>query len=151
VELISPLGGRLPKKQPPASTSYFTIDWFPLSGRPRWRKEGWGMTSSIIIDLRFFLRRRDLPPRVNGSVGRLNFSRYGFSDLASPNRSWIISHGCRKEYYPHNNFLRCYILDNGDSCSQQRRPDCSVTFPGILVLVVLPMVIDYFNGCTQSF
>jgi hypothetical protein len=62
----------------------------------------------------------------------------------------FLMHGCRKEYYPRNNFLGCYVLDNGYSCSQQRRPDCSITFPGILVLVVLPIVIDYFNGCTRA-
>jgi hypothetical protein len=47
------------------------------------------MVYSTIIDLRSFLRRRDLHPGVNGSVGRSNFSRYGPLDLASPDRSWI--------------------------------------------------------------
>jgi hypothetical protein len=108
------------------------------------------MAWSTIIDLWFFLRRRDLPTGVNGSVGRLKFSRYGSSDLASPDRSWIFSYGCREEYYPRNNFPECRILDNGDSCS--RFPidvDQAIwlLFPGILVLVLLTMVIDYFNGC----
>jgi hypothetical protein len=73
------------------------------------------MASSSIIDLRFFLRRRDLRPDVNGGIKRLKFSRYGSLDLASPDRSWIFSHGRREEYYPRNNFPGCYVLDNGDS------------------------------------
>jgi hypothetical protein len=44
------------------------------------------IVSSTIIDLRPFDRRRDLPPDVNGGVGRLNSLRYGPSDLASPDR-----------------------------------------------------------------
>jgi hypothetical protein len=44
------------------------------------------MASSIIIDLRPFDRRRDLPPGVNGGVGRLNSFRYGSSDLSSPDQ-----------------------------------------------------------------
>jgi hypothetical protein len=76
------------------------------------------MASSIIIDLRFFLRRRDLPPGVDGSVERLKFFRYGSSDLVSPDRSWIFSHSFREEYYPRNNFPGCYVLDNGDLCSR---------------------------------
>jgi hypothetical protein len=75
------------------------------------------MTSSIIIDLRFFLRWRDLHHGDNGSVGSLKFSRYGSLDLASSDRSWIFSHSRREEYYPHNNFSDCYIIDNGDSYS----------------------------------
>jgi hypothetical protein len=39
-----------------------------------------GMVSSTIIDLH---------PDVNGSVGRLKFSRYVSLDLALPDRSWI--------------------------------------------------------------
>jgi hypothetical protein len=76
------------------------------------------MASSTIIDLRFFLQQRDLRPGVNGSIERLQFSRYGSSDLALPDRSWIFSHGRREEYYPRNNFPACYVLDNGDSYSR---------------------------------
>jgi hypothetical protein len=88
------------------------------------------MTLSTIIDLRFFLRRWDLPPGVNDSVGRLIFFRYGSSDLVSPDQSWIVSHGCREEYYPRNSrMLRpqqwWFVL----LAPQQRRPGCSVTFP----------------------
>jgi hypothetical protein len=105
------------------------------------------------MDLRFFLQRRDLCPGVNGSVGRLQFSRYGFSDLASPNRSWIFSHGRREEYYPCNNFPGCYVLDNGDSYSRLPNDIDQVVWlfcPDILVLVLLPMLIDYFNGCARA-
>jgi hypothetical protein len=111
------------------------------------------MVSSTIIDLRPFVRRRDLHPGVSGSVGRSTFSRYGPSDLASPDQSWIFSHGCREEYYPRNICLGCYILGKGDSCSRlSNNIDQAVRlfFPGILVLVLLPIVIDYFNGYARA-
>jgi hypothetical protein len=107
------------------------------------------MASSIIIHLWFFLRRRDLSPDINDSVGRLNFSRYGHSDLPSLDQSWIFSYGCRKDYYPRNISPNCYILDNGDSCSWlPSNVDglFGLLFPSILV----SMVIDYFNGCTRA-
>jgi hypothetical protein len=76
-------------------------------------------------------------------------------DLASPDRSWIFSHGRREEYYPRNNFPGCYILDNGDSYSQFPSDVDQVVQlfrPDMLVLVLLPMLIDYFNGyaCARS-
>jgi hypothetical protein len=78
---------------------------------------------------------------------------YGSSDLASPDRSWIFSHGFRDEYYLRNNFPGCYVLDNGDSCS--RLPSdidqaVRLLFPSILVLILLLMVTDYFNGCARA-
>jgi hypothetical protein len=90
---------------------------------------------------------------VNSSVGRLNFSRYDPSDLASPDRSWIFFYDCHEEYYLCNIFPGCYVLDNGDSCS--RLPSnidqaARLHFPDILMFVLLPMVIDYFNGCTRT-
>jgi hypothetical protein len=47
----------------------------------------------------------------------------------------------------------CYVLDNDDSCS--RLPSdidmlFDLLFHGILVLVLLSMVIDYFNDCTRT-
>jgi hypothetical protein len=72
------------------------------------------MASSTIIDLRPFDRRRDLPPSVNGGVGRLNYFRYGPSDLASTYRFWIFSLGRREENYPRSIYPDGYILDNGD-------------------------------------
>jgi hypothetical protein len=65
----------------------------------------------------------------------------------------MFSHGCCEEYYPRNYFHGCYVLDNGDLCS--RLPidvDQAVRllFPGILVLVLLPMMIDYFNGFARA-
>ena len=111
------------------------------------------MASSTISDLRPFVRRRDLLPGVNGGVVRLKFNRYGLSDLASPDRFWSFSHGCRKEDYPRNFCPGCYVLDNGDSYS--RLPSdvnqaVRLLFPVILVLVLLPMLIDYFNGCARA-
>jgi hypothetical protein len=111
------------------------------------------MASSLIINLRFFLRRRDIHPGVNGSIERLQISRYGSLDLALPDRSWIFSHGRRKEYYPRNNFSGCYVLDNSDSYSRFPSDIDQVVRlfrPDILVLVLLPMLIDYFNGCARA-
>jgi hypothetical protein len=111
------------------------------------------MASSTIIDLRSFDRRRDLPSGVNDGVGRLNFFRYGPSDLASPDRFWIFSLGYREENYPRSICPGGYILDNSDSyprlpsdVDQVVRLFC----PDILVLVLLPMWIDYFNGCARA-
>jgi hypothetical protein len=70
-------------------------------------------------------------------------------DLASLDQSWIFSHGRREEYYPRNNFPGCYVLDNGDSYSRLPSDVDQVVqlfCPDILVLVLLPMLIDYFNG-----
>jgi hypothetical protein len=111
------------------------------------------MASSTIIDLRFFLRRRDLHSSVNASIGRLQFFWYGSLDFASPDRSWIFSHGRREEYYPHNNFPGCYVLDNGDSHSRLSSDIDQVVrlfCPDMLVLVLLLMLIDYFNGCVRA-
>jgi hypothetical protein len=111
------------------------------------------MASSTIIDLRPFDRRRDLPPGVNGGVGRLNSFRYGPSDLALLDRFWIFSLGCREENYPRSICPSGYILDNGDSyprlpsdVDQVVRLFC----PDILMLVLLLMWIDYFNGCARA-
>jgi hypothetical protein len=74
-------------------------------------------------------------------------------DLASPDRSWIFSHGRREDYYPRNNFPGCYVLDNGGSYSRlPSNIDQVVRLfrPDILVLVLLPMLIDYFNSCTRA-
>jgi hypothetical protein len=58
------------------------------------------MAPSTISNLRIFVRRRDLLPDVNGDVERLKFSRYGLSDLASPDL--LVS-------------FRCYFVINNDS------------------------------------
>jgi hypothetical protein len=44
------------------------------------------MLLCTISDLELSVRRRDLLPRVNGDAERLQFSRYGLSDLVSPDR-----------------------------------------------------------------
>jgi hypothetical protein len=51
------------------------------------------MSLFIISDLRLFVRRRDLLPDVNGGAIRLQFYRYGLSDLALPDQFWIFSPG----------------------------------------------------------
>ena len=53
------------------------------------------MASFAISDHPRFGRRRDLLLDVNGGFGRF-LTRYGSSDLASPDQSWIVSHGCRE-------------------------------------------------------
>jgi hypothetical protein len=111
------------------------------------------MTSSTIIDLRPFDRRRDLPLGVNGGVGRLNSFRYGPSYLTSLNWFWIFSLGRRKENYPRSICPGGYILDNGDSYSRLPSGGDQVVqlfCPDILVLVLLPIWIDYFNGYARA-
>ena len=108
------------------------------------------MASYTISILQPFVGRRDLLPDVNGGVGRLPFFRYGPSDLASPDRSWFLSADCREEICPRNIYPGCYVLDNGDSYSRFASDvDQAVRLllTGILVLVLLPMLIDYSNGC----
>ena len=90
------------------------------------------MTSSTISNLPAFVRRRDLLPDVNGGFGRLSLSRYGFSDLASPDQSWIVSHGCREEVCPRNIYPGYYVFGNGDSFS--RLPTTSTKWFGYLSL-----------------
>ena len=102
------------------------------------------MVSSAISDLPRFVRWRDTLPDVNGGFGRLSLSRYGSSDLASPDRFWIFSLGCREEDYPRSFCLGCYILDNGDSYSRLSidiDKASRLLFPDILVLVLLLMFI----------
>jgi hypothetical protein len=111
------------------------------------------MASSTISDLRTFVPRRDLPPDVNDDVERLKFSRYGPSDLASPDQFWICSYGCREDVCPRNICPGCYVVDNGDSyfrLPSDVNQAVRLLFPAILVLVLLPMVIDYFNGCVRA-
>jgi hypothetical protein len=76
------------------------------------------IASSIIKDLRAFVRRQDPLPNINGGGGRLLFSVYGPSDLASRDQSWNFFHGRRKECCLHNIFPGCYVFENGDSYPQ---------------------------------
>jgi hypothetical protein len=111
------------------------------------------MSSFIISDLQLFVRRRDLLPGVNGGAVRLQFFRYGLQDLASPDWFWIVSPGCREEDYPCNFCPDCYVFNNGDSYSRLSSDvDKAVRFlfPEILVLVLLPMLYDCFNGYVRA-
>jgi hypothetical protein len=110
-------------------------------------------SSFIISDLQLFVWQRDLLPSVNCGAVRLQFFRYGFQDLASLDRLWIVSPGCREEGYPHNICPDCYVFDNGDSCyrlSSDVDKAIRFLFPGILVLVLLPIWYDCFNGCVHA-
>jgi hypothetical protein len=107
----------------------------------------------IISDLQLFVRRRDLLPGVNGGAVRLQFFRYGLQDLASSDRFWIVSLGCREEGYPRNIYPDCYVFDNGYSYSGLSSDVDKVVrflFPRILVLVLLLMWYDCFNGCVHA-
>jgi hypothetical protein len=62
-------------------------------------------------------------------------------------------HGCRKEDYPRNIYPGCYILGNGDlytRLSSGVGQTVRSLFPGILVLVLLPTLVDCFNGCVRA-
>jgi hypothetical protein len=65
----------------------------------------------------------------------------------------FFSLGHRKEIYPRNICPGYYVLDNGVSYSrlpsdvyQVVRLFCHV----ILILVLMPMLINYFNGCARA-
>jgi hypothetical protein len=70
-----------------------------------------------------------------------------------PSRFWSFSHGCREEDYPRNICPGCYVLDNGDLYTQLSSDvDQAVRslFPGILVVVLSPTLVDYFNSCVRA-
>jgi hypothetical protein len=97
-----------------------------------------------------FARQREFFLGVSDGVGRSNFSRYGLSDLTLPDRSWMIFVGCHEKVFSRKIYPGCYVLDNGDSYSRLASDVDQVVwfiFPGILVLVLLPMLYDYSNGC----
>jgi hypothetical protein len=111
------------------------------------------MASSTIRDLRDLVRQRDSLPDINGDGGRSSFCRYGPLDLTSPDQYWTFSDGRREEYCPRNICPGCYVFDNGDSYSRLASDIGKAVwllFPGILMWVLSPMVIDYFNGCTRA-
>jgi hypothetical protein len=61
--------------------------------------------------------------------------------------------GCRDEIFPCNIYPGSYVLDNRDSYSRLTSDvDQAVRFifPGILVLVLLPLLYDYSNGCARA-
>jgi hypothetical protein len=60
---------------------------------------------------------------------------------------------CHKKVFSRNIYPGCYVLDNGDSYSRLASDVDQVVrfvFPGILVLVLLPMLYDYFNGYART-
>jgi hypothetical protein len=112
------------------------------------------MSLFIISDIQLFIRQRDLLPGVNGGAVRLPLFRYGLQDLASSDWFWIVSPVCREEGYPRNICPDCYVFDNGDSYSRLSSDvDKAVRFlfPEILVLVLLPMWYNCFNGCVCAY
>jgi hypothetical protein len=110
-------------------------------------------TTSSISVLRHFVRRREFLLDVNGVVGTSIFFRNDLSDLAMPDQSWIIFVGCREEVFPRNIYPGFYGPNNGDSYSRLASDVDQVVrsvFPGILVVVLLPMLDDYSNGCARA-
>jgi hypothetical protein len=110
------------------------------------------ITSSISV-LRLFIRRRKFLLDVSDGVGRSNFFRYSLLDLTLPDRSWIIFVGCREEIFPCNIYPGCCVLDNGDPYSRAASDVDQVVrfvFPGILLVVLLPILDDYSNGCARA-
>jgi hypothetical protein len=90
---------------------------------------------------------------VSSGVVRSNFFRYGLSDIALPDQSWMIFVGCREEVFPRNIYPGYYVLDNSDLYSQLASDvDQTIRFvsPGILVVVLLSMLDDYSNGCPRA-
>jgi hypothetical protein len=62
------------------------------------------------------------------------------------------SFGCREEGYPRNICPGCYVFDNGDSYFRLLNDvdkDVRFLFPEILMLVLLPILHDYFNDCER--
>jgi hypothetical protein len=65
----------------------------------------------------------------------------------------VFSHGCCEEDYPRNICPGCYVLDNGESYTRLSSDiDQAVRslFPEIFVMVLSPMLVDYFNGCVRA-
>jgi hypothetical protein len=90
---------------------------------------------------------------VIGGVGRLNFFKYGLSNIAFPDQFWMSFVGCREEVCPPNIYLGYYVLDNGDSYSQFPSNVDQVVwfiFSEILVLILLPMLNYYSNRCVRA-
>jgi hypothetical protein len=73
----------------------------------------------------------------------------GFQILLGQIDFGFFSHGCREEDYPHSFCPGCYVHDNCDLyCRFSSDVDKAgrLLFPEVLVLILLPMLIDYFNG-----
>jgi hypothetical protein len=63
--------------------------------------------------------------------------------------SWLSRGGLSLQYF----YPGCYVIDNGDSYTRlSSGVDQTVRSlsPGILVLVLLPMLVDYFNGYVRA-
>jgi hypothetical protein len=91
--------------------------------------------------MRFFFSNFD-------GVKRLRLSRYGSSDISSSDRFWRFSHDYHEEGYIYKICPDYYVHDNGDFYS--RLPSginqaVRLLFADILRLVLLGMLIDYFN------
>jgi hypothetical protein len=106
------------------------------------------MASSTICDFQLFVWWRDPLPDVNVGVERLNFSMYGSLDLLHQiNFRLLLMVATRRlslQYLSQVLHSRqcCFVLSN--PCLHWS--DCSVAFPDIVVLLFLPMVIDYLHA-----
>jgi hypothetical protein len=111
------------------------------------------MQSSTISDLRAFVQRRDFLPSVNDDVVRLQFYRYGISDLTSLSQFWSFLMVAARRIVLAIFYPGCYVLNNGDlytRLSNSVNQAVRSLFRGILVLVLLPILFNYFNGCARA-
>jgi hypothetical protein len=64
-----------------------------------------------------------------------------------------IYQGCQEEDGPRDFCPGCYVFDNGSTYNCLPNNIDKVVrllVPKILVLVLLPMLVDYFNSCTRA-
>jgi hypothetical protein len=111
------------------------------------------MTSSIIIVLWPFDRWRDLPPGINGGIGRLNSFRYGPLDLASSDQFWIFSLDRRRRI-----ILAVFVMVATSSTmvirtldSQWHRSSCPVILPwyiGVGTFADVDWLLQWLLACT---
>jgi hypothetical protein len=99
--------------------------------------------SKLVLWKSIIDRAQDRYTLSTGSVKHVPFDYYSYIP-----KIWLRG----KFWSPRNICPYCYILDNGDSYS--RLPATLIIlwliFHGILVLVLLPILINYFNGSARA-
>jgi hypothetical protein len=108
------------------------------------------MALSTISDLQFFVQWRDLLFRVNAGVGRLIFYRYGPLDLASIYQFWTFI-----AWLAWGRLFVQYLsgLQRARQWWFVLSPPSDVVcllFHEILMLLLLQILIGYFNGCAHA-
>jgi hypothetical protein len=98
------------------------------------------MSSYTVSDIRSIVWRQ-----ISFTASRLEFYWYGLSDLDSRDRFWNFLQGCQEDDGPHKFCPGCYVFGNGVVCTIV----FLVTVSQILVLVLLPKLVNCFNGCVE--